>query len=310
MGPTPLRAASVAATTAVLAALVTPTASSATVPTAPAPVRKPHYVALGDSSAAGPLIPPQTSLPCLRSGRNWPAVAAARLGAEITDVTCSGATTADLAGRQFGLVRPQLDALRADTDLVTLAVGANDIGLGIVVPSCVRLHPQAAGLSPTCKSVYTAGGRDRLAERITRTAPKIATALRQIHRRSPHARVYVVTYGTYYQPGGCWPKDPVWPVDADYVQNTFDRLHTMLAERAAAGDAGFVDIRTPSARHGVCAAKGEKWMEGLIPGSAAAPYHPNRTGMAHSGATVADAVGPVRSAGAPRSGAGQGDTTR
>ncbi|OKI05391.1 hypothetical protein A6A06_08510 [Streptomyces sp. CB02923] len=257
----------------------------------PVSVRKPHYVALGDSSAAGPLIPAQTSLSCLRSNRNWPAVAAARLGAELTDVTCSGATTKALAGRQFGLVPPQLDALRPDTGLVTLAVGANDISLGTALPSCVRLHPQSAGLGRTCESLYTAGGRDRLAERITRTAPRITAALGQIHRRSPHARVYVVSYGTYFQPGGCWPREPVWPRDADYLQRTFDRLHTMLAERAAAGGADFVDLRTPSARHGVCVAQGERWMEGLLPGSAAAPYHPNGRGMAHAGATVADAIG-------------------
>ncbi|MFF3270598.1 SGNH/GDSL hydrolase family protein [Streptomyces chrestomyceticus] len=282
----PRRAGKVVAAAAALAALGAPVATAD-----PVSVRKPHYVALGDSSAAGPLIPVQTHLPCLRSNRNWPAVAAARLGADLTDVTCSGATTKDLAGRQLVLVPPQLDALRRDTDLVTLAVGANDISLGTALPSCVRLHPRSAGLGRTCESVYTAGGRDRLAERITRTAPKITAALGQIHRRSPHAKVYVVSYGTYFQPGGCWPREPIWPGDADYLQNTFDRLHTMLAERAAAGGAGFVDLRTPSARHGVCAAPGERWTEGLLPGSAAAPYHPNGTGMAHAGATVAETIG-------------------
>ncbi|MEF3112921.1 SGNH/GDSL hydrolase family protein [Streptomyces chrestomyceticus] len=290
MARNPRRAGKVVAAAAALAAVLTPL--GAPVATAdPVSVRKPHYVALGDSSAAGPLIPVQTNLPCLRSNRNWPAVAAARLGADLTDVTCSGATTKDLAGRQLGLVPPQLDALRRDTDLVTLSVGANDISLGTALPSCVRLHPRPAGLGRTCESVYTAGGRDRLAERITRTAPKITAALGQIHRRSPHARVYVVSYGTYFQPGGCWPREPVWPGDADYLQNTFDRLHTMLAERAAAGGADFVDLRTPSTRHGVCAAQGERWMEGLLPGSAAAPYHPNGTGMAHAGATVAETIG-------------------
>ena len=56
-----------------------------------------RYVSLGDSYAAGPLIPPQTSLPvgCLRSDRNYPSLLAATLGAaEHVDVSCSGATTA------------------------------------------------------------------------------------------------------------------------------------------------------------------------------------------------------------------------
>ncbi|MEV5592390.1 SGNH/GDSL hydrolase family protein [Streptomyces sp. NPDC052496] len=296
MARSPRRTASVVAAAA-LAALATPaTADPTSTPTSAststsASVQNPHYVALGDSSAAGPLIPLQTDLSCLRSDRNWPAVAAARLGADLTDVTCSGATTADLAGRQAGRVPPQLDALRADTALVTLAVGANDIRLGTALTSCFRLHPGPVGPLRTCEAAYTAGGRDRLAERITRTAPRITAALGQIRHRSPQARVYVVSYGTYFRPGGCWPEEPVWPSDADYLQRTFDRLHTMLAERAAAGDADYIDLRTPSARHGVCAARGERWMEGLLPGAAAAPYHPNGTGMAHAGATVADAVG-------------------
>jgi hypothetical protein len=51
-----------------------------------------EYVAIGDSSAAGPLIPWQIDLACLRSSVNYPHIAAQKLGAKLTDVTCSGAT--------------------------------------------------------------------------------------------------------------------------------------------------------------------------------------------------------------------------
>ncbi|MGH3714886.1 MAG: SGNH/GDSL hydrolase family protein [Micromonosporaceae bacterium] len=246
------------------------------------------YVALGDSSASGSGVPNQIDLVCTRSDRNWPRVAAAKLGARLTDVTCGGAKTGDLAGRQFGFVAPQYAALKPDTDLVTIAIGANDISMGTVVPSCIRLHPEGAGGS--CKAYYTSGGRDQLAERIAATAPKVAAALDEIHRRSPSATVLVVGYGTYFAPGGCWPTDPIWAGDADYIQATFDRLHAMLANQAAKLGARYVDIRTPSASHGVCAPPGRRWMEGLAPASPAAPYHPNATGLAHAGATVAAAV--------------------
>lgn len=260
----------------------------AVAPAAAAEADTVEYVALGDSSAAGPLIPHQIDLACLRSDRNWPHVVAERLGAELTDVTCSGATTGDLSGRQFGFVPPQYAALSPDTDLVTLAIGANDIQMGVVVPSCVRLGPE--GTAPTCRSGYTAGGTDQLAERIAATAPKIAAALDEIGRRSPYAEVLVVGYATYFQPGGCWPREPFWAGDADYVQGTFDRLHRMLAEQARRHGARYVDIRTPSAAHGVCASVAEKWMEGATVTSPAAPYHPNAKGMTASGATVAAAV--------------------
>ncbi|HEX8870214.1 MAG TPA: GDSL-type esterase/lipase family protein, partial [Lentzea sp.] len=89
-----------------------------------------EYVALGDSAAAGPLIPHQdVELWCLRSDHNYPQVAAKFLGARLTDVTCSGAETDHLQGHQFGFVTPQLEALKPTTDLVSLTIGANDIGL-------------------------------------------------------------------------------------------------------------------------------------------------------------------------------------
>jgi lysophospholipase L1-like esterase len=246
------------------------------------------YVALGDSSAAGPLIPNQIDLPCTRSDHNWPHVVAARIGAALTDVTCSGAKTTDLGGHQFGFVAPQYDALRPGTDLVTLAIGANDIDMGTVVPSCASLL--ADPVRPSCKERFTAGGHDQLAARVDATAPKVAAALGEIHRRAPEATVLVVGYLTYWRPGGCHPVDPIPPADADYLQATFDRLMTMLAEQAAAHDAGYVDIRTPSADHGLCAAPGARWLEGLVPTAPTFPYHPNARGMAAAGELVAEAV--------------------
>jgi lysophospholipase L1-like esterase len=251
-----------------------------------------RYVALGDSSAAGPLVPNQIDLPCTRSDHNWPHVVAARIGAILTDVTCSGAKTTDLGGRQFGFVAPQYDALRPDTDLVTLAIGANDIDMGTVVPTCVSLL--ADPIRPTCEERFTRGGGDELADRVEATAPKVAAALVEIHRRAPEAEVLVVGYLTYWRPGGCHPVDPIPPTDADYLQATFDRLMTMLAEQAGAHDAGYVDIRTPSADRGLCAAPGERWLEGLVPTAPTFPYHPNARGMAGAGLVVADAVGAGR----------------
>ena len=53
-------------------------------------------VALGDSFAAGPLIPPQVDerpWGCLRSSLNYAHQVAQALALELTDVTCSGAST-------------------------------------------------------------------------------------------------------------------------------------------------------------------------------------------------------------------------
>jgi len=248
-----------------------------------------EYVALGDSSAAGPLIPPQIDAACLRSSNNWPHAVATALGAQLTDVTCSGAKLADLTGQQFGFVAPQFNALTSHTDVVTLAITANDIDMGTLVPSCINPLPQPLGSS--CKDRMTSGGVDQMAARIDTVGPKLGAALDEIHRRSPAATVYVVGYGTYFSAGGCWPTDPIWARDADYIQATFDRLMSMMKTQAAAHGASYIDIRTPSASHGICAAIDKKWMEGVVPTSPTAPYHPNAAGMAASGRVVAAAIG-------------------
>jgi lysophospholipase L1-like esterase len=247
-----------------------------------------EYVALGDSSAAGPLIPPQVDLPCLRSGVNYPHVAAAALGARLTDVTCSGAVIPDFSGRQFGFEPPQYDALKPSTDVVTVAIGGNDTGLVAAALSCINLLPEPAGTS--CKARFTAGGTDQLAARIAATAPAFGQALDRIRQLAPNARILVTGYGTYVRPNGCYPIIPVWPADANYLQATIDRLNAMLAAQAAAHGAHYVDLRTPSINHDACAPISQRWLEGLIPTAVAAPLHPNARVMAAFGQLVATAA--------------------
>ncbi len=247
-----------------------------------------EYVALGDSSAAGPLILPQIDLPCLRSGVNYPHIAAAELGAQLTDVTCSGAVIPDFSENQFGFVPPQYNALKPTTDLVTVAIGGNDTGLVAAALSCINLLPAPAGVS--CKERYTAGGKDQLAARITATAPAFGQALDRIRALAPNARILVTGYGTYIRPDGCYPQIPVWPIDANYLQATVDRLNHMLATQSALHGATYVDLRKPSIGHDACAPITQRWLEGLIPTSDAAPLHPSRQGMAAFGALVAAAA--------------------
>ena len=83
-----------------------PSAAPARVTGSPAsvPTSYDRYVALGDSYTAAPLVPPtDTSNVCLRSGANYPAlVAEAMPGTTLTDVSCSGATTANTTTPQIG----------------------------------------------------------------------------------------------------------------------------------------------------------------------------------------------------------------
>ncbi|MBB1022267.1 SGNH/GDSL hydrolase family protein [Dietzia sp. E1] len=93
----------------------------------------PEYVALGDSYAA---FGDQSGVaaPCGRSASNYPGLLDANPAVgELTDVTCGGAVTEDLFEAQHPGVAPQLEALDEDTDLVTLSIGGNDVGFGLIV---------------------------------------------------------------------------------------------------------------------------------------------------------------------------------
>jgi len=273
---------SIAITVTVLSGLLTGTAAAA----------NGEYVALGDSAAAGPLIPPpDTSSPgCARSLADYPHVVAKKLGLALKDVTCSGATTADMAGSQqtsSGPVAPQLAALSASTRTVTVTIGGNDVGLVGAATSCINLLP---GIFPDCVDRFTAGGHDQLAEAITASEPRWGALLDAIHAKAPSAKIYVAGYGTYLPRNGCWPIAPLSARDANYIQGSVDRLNSALARQSAAHGARYVDVRKASIGHDVCKLPGVKWFESLIPTSPAAPLHPNATGMAGIGAYVASAI--------------------
>jgi lysophospholipase L1-like esterase len=277
-----------------LAAVVLPAAAgSATA----APSGAEDYVALGDSYAAGPLIPVQTGTPagCQRSTRNYPSLVAETLGLPaVHDVSCSGATTEHLAAPQevpLGVNAPQLDALDEDTTLVTLTIGGNDIGFAEIVSECARRSP----LQPTgaaCRDFYHADGSDELADRIAAAAPDVDAALAAITDRSPDARVLLVGYPAILPDTGpgCFPVVPFSPGDTAYLRETEKRLNAMLADRAAAAGVHFVDTYTPTIGHDACRLPGVKWVEGLVPTAPAAPVHPNALGMAAMAAAVVETV--------------------
>jgi lysophospholipase L1-like esterase len=238
-------------------------------------------VALGDSFTAGPLIPNQHGSPigCLRSDHNYPSLLAARLSAAtFVDVSCSGADTTDMTSAQgvtLGTNPPQFNALSADTTLVSLGIGGNDIGYTGIFETCAELSFSNPFGSP-CKNRFGS----QLNQRIADTAPKIAAALRGIHDRSPQARVLVVGYLRLLPSGiGCWPIVPLAWGDVPYLDGVERALNSMLADQASQNGASFVDAYAGGNGHDMCASSSTKWVEGLVPTNSAAPIHPNAVGM-------------------------------
>jgi len=278
-----------------LLAVATVAAVALVAPAEPAGAATPgRYVALGDSYTAGPLIPNQSLSPlgCLRSDQDYPAeVQRALAFTQFADVSCSGADTGDMTQPQGvtpGPNPPQFDALTADTTVVTLGIGGNDIGFSSIIESCVTLNPFAT----PCRSRYVVNGVDELAGRIQATAPKVAGVIQGIHQRSPAARVFVVGYPSILPDTGfgCWPSLPIGWNDVAYLRSTEKALNAMLATQAAANGATYVDTYGPSIGRDACRSASTRWVEPLIPANPAAPVHPNARGMDGIGAVVRAAV--------------------
>jgi lysophospholipase L1-like esterase len=257
------------AVVAVLAAVATSAARAA------------NYVGLGDSYAAGPLIPNYVSpLGCLKSDHNYAHLAAPTIGLTLRDVSCSGATTVHMTQQQNvepGPNPPQFNSLDAETTVVSLTIGGNDIGFSEVAQSCITLNP----FSHPCLDKYKPGGVDQLAARIAATAPKVAAVLQGIHTRSPLAKIYILNYPAIFPETGigCWPQMPIGFQDVPYLRSTEQGLNAMIAKQAAANGATLVNWYQASIGHDACKSSSNRWVEPLLPGELAAPIHPNKAGM-------------------------------
>ena len=241
-----------------------------------------NYTALGDSYAAGPLIPnPLLPLGCLKSSNNYAHLAAPKIGLTLRDASCSGAETEDMTNPQNvepdGPNPPQFNSLDASTTVVSVTIGGNDIGFSEVAQSCITVNP----FSHPCLDKYNPGGVDQLKARIEATAPKVAAVLQGIKARSPAARIYVVNYPAIFPETGfgCWPQMPIGFSDVPYLRSTQKSLNSMLATQAAANGATLVNWYGASIGHDACKGTSTRWVEPLVPGTAAAPIHPNKAGM-------------------------------
>lgn len=228
------------------------------------------YVALGDSYSAGPGIqPPDTEQPqCVRSEANWPNLLADAEGLDLVDVSCSGATT-ESAVEGSGELPSQLDALGADTSLVTLGIGGNDGGLfGSLIQSC-------ATSAATCTQ-YVEQQAPGLLRTIT---DNVADLLGQIAERSPDARIELVGYLRLAPATGTCKLLGVPADAADDARRIEQGLDDALAAAAASADVPFVSMREASTGHDVCAGD-DAWVNGaqVIDGDGIV-FHPRSAGM-------------------------------
>ena len=239
------------------------------------------YVAMGSSFAAGPGIPDYyetPATPCARSTGNYAHLLATRLNLALTDVSCSGATTAHLTGRRpvpgGNSLPPQLDALTPDTRLVTITIGGNDIGyIGRLSAAGCNMLAAMSFDKEKCPAVPLPAEEDYSA-----LALRMDAIAKEVHSRSPEARLVFVDYLTILPETGDCEAMRLFDFDTQESRQVAHRLAAITAKAAADNGADILKASDLSQGHDACAS--DPWMNGYpIRNGKAAPLHPNAKGM-------------------------------
>lgn len=234
-----------------------------------------RHVALGSSFAAGTGIggiKPDTPQRCGRSPVNYATLVSDRLGLTLDDQTCGGATTAHVLG-PWNELSAQIDAVNAETRLVTITIGGNDLNF-------VRNLYMAGCQRPACPPVVAPVAAD-----IARLEQGLDAIAVQVARRAPRARLVFVQYVTLV---------PEQPCEAmRLLPGAVPVLHAIARELAAA-------TARVAARHGAdvipadrlsrsnTACDAEPWSTGpnATGPEGNSPWHPTAAG--HRG--IAEAI--------------------
>jgi lysophospholipase L1-like esterase len=215
-------------------------------PAAATPGTDVPYVALGDSYAAGTAI---GSFPnCPLGDDRYPKLLADSESRIVLTATaaCSGWKTSDVASYVADPLRSALD--RDTTRLVTLTVGAANLGLSDVARACLGPDQVACGLA-IAKAQGVLGdckGESPLGELLIHLYGEVAKA-------APSARIVVTGYPLLFEP----PADNDRDRDAKTaINNATTRLNCVIERAvAAANDADvnihYVDVTEGFARHGI-----------------------------------------------------------
>ena len=246
------------------------------------------YVNMGSSFAAGPSIMPSADNPttrCGRSAQNYAHQVARRHGLALVDVSCGGSTTEHLLGPWKELA-PQLDAVDADTQLVTMTTGGNDLGYlgGLSAMSCanVAARPGAVSKAP-CGAAPPLPTDETYAALETRMRRIVA----EVHRRAPKARLIIVDYATILPAAGVCPAVPLLPAQADSSRGIAKRLNEITLQVAKDTNTEVIPASKITEGHDACGK--DAWLNGYpSPGVAVEPtfFHPRLAAMT----AIADAL--------------------
>lgn len=221
-----------------------------------------HFAALGDSYAAGVGAGTERTT-CRTTSGAYAAMWSITepQSTQLSLAACSGATSSDV-------VDHQLQALDADTDLVSLTVGSNDLGLTDAVRVC-------AGAEQSAKCV--AALKTIQADLAKKLPAGIETLLAAIKQKAANAKVAVVGYPLPFVEVPDCPAFPATKSLRDAGNAAVTGLNAVLEAQARKAGAEFVTVAAPFAAHRLCGAS--PWLVGLEGLNAQTTLHPTLEGQ-------------------------------
>lgn len=234
-----------------------------------------EYVALGDSYAsgvgAGSYDP--ASGDCKRSTLNYAHQWAAKHPKfSLKDVSCSGATIADVRNNQ-------LSALSSNTKLVTITVGGNDAQFSSVVQACLTQNEAYCKTATDWMSYYA---KNQLVD-------ELASLYRDIHAKAPNAVVWSFGYPQALSTSStACPVIDLSAAKRGYMNAFADALAEGATAAAIKGAIYNIDVRSKFKNHGACGS--DAWINDLTAGTEV--FHPNLTGYTQGYAAAFPYVAP------------------
>lgn len=242
------------------------------------PSDRAQYVALGSSFAAGKGLGTRSAnspFLCGRGADNYPSQVARQIDLALTDVSCGGATAAHvLRGGQL-FQRAQVDAINADTQLITLTVGGNDVAyVGDLMTLAARGSQSWVGVAARFFSNQPRAVSQRDFAGVTRDIAAIVATARQ---RAPRAQIIVVTYPAILPPNGTCKRLGLNAAEVTQMRAVSDRLAEATRLAASATGARLVDMDRMGVEHHACAKI--PWVNGWEDPDTTA-FHPTAAGAA------------------------------
>lgn len=269
-------------------------AACATIPAPTGIAPGAHYVALGSSYAAGAGIPPLAAdrpTRCGASQLSYSRLLATRLGLDLTDASCGGATTAHVLA-PWNELPAQIDAVTPDTRLVTITIGGNDLNyMGLLfVASCHAGVPMERVINPEtglCHPLPVPAAAD-----FAVVEANLTTLLQAIRDRAPQARVVLVQYVAVVPDQSC-AQALLLPEHAAQARALASGLAQASANAARTAGVEVLAVDQLSLGHTACDA--EPWARGFAAGfdqTQGAPWHPAAAGHAAIAAELVELLRP------------------